>query len=178
MKKLAIVTLLMMLCGCFDSTVDLEQDLANIKANTTSSIDPMPAVAEFDHIDYSVKLMRSPFDKPRREAIQEKIQQIKGCLSPDPNRTKQPLEKFALSDLLMKGTLSERNMIWALIQASDSSLHRVATGQYLGLYNGRISDVNQHHINVIELIPDGAGCWLERETIVKIITANVAEKRK
>ena len=177
MKKLATVTLLMMLFGCFDSTVDLEQDLATIKANTTSSIDPMPEVSVFERIDYSVKSLRSPFDKPRPEAIQEKIQQIKGCLSPDPSRAKQPLEKFALSDLLMKGTLSERDMIWALIMASDSSLHRVSAGQYLGLYNGRISDVNEHQINIIELIPDGSGCSLERETIVKMVAVNVGEKR-
>ena len=106
----------------------------------------------------------------------EKVQQIKGCLSPDPMREKQPLEKFALSDLSMKGTLGEDEMIWALIKASDANLYRVATGQYMGLYNGRVRAVDEEQINVIELIPDGSGCWVERETIVTMFKANVGEK--
>lgn len=177
MKQLAVVTLLMMLSACFDSTTDLEQHIASVKANVSSSIEPMPEVAVFDHIDYSVGSLRSPFDKPKREAIQEKIQQIKGCLSPDPMRKKQPLERFALSDLSMKGTLGEGKMMWALIMASDATLYRVASGQYVGLYNGRVSAVNQQQINVIELIPDGSGCWVERETVVTMVKANVGEQR-
>ena len=171
MKPLAIIILLMILSGCFDSTVDLEQHIANVKANTSGSIEPIPKMAVFDHVDYSVKTLRSPFDKPERAIIEEKIQQVKGCLSPDPRRKKQPLEKFALSDLSMKGILGDGKLMWALIQASDATLHRVATGYYVGLYNGRISAVEPHQINVIELIPDGSGCWVERETIVTMTKA-------
>jgi type IV pilus assembly protein PilP len=92
-------------------------------------------------------------------------------------RKKQPLERFALSDLSMKGTLGEGKMMWALIMASDATLYRVASGHYVGLYNGRVSAVNQQQINVIELIPDGSGCWVERETVVTMVKANVGEQR-
>jgi type IV pilus assembly protein PilP len=129
-------------------------------------------------VDYSAQNLRSPFDVPRPEAIQEKIQQMSGCLSPDPRRRKQPLEKYSLSDLVMRGTLGELDITWALVEASDFTLHRVAVGGYLGLYNGRITEVNQNNIKVIELIPDGAGCWVERETVVAMVKSDAEGQRK
>jgi type IV pilus assembly protein PilP len=170
MKKLALVVLLTVsVSGCFDDTTDLRNHIATVQANTPNIIEPIPAISRFDHFDYSAQTLRSPFDKPKAEAIQQKIQQMSGCLSPDPRRRKQPLEKFSLSNLSMRGTLGEQGIIWALVEASDATLHRVAVGNYLGLNNGRITAVSQQNVKVIELIPDGAGCWVERETVVKMV---------
>ena len=60
------------------------------------------------------------------------MQQMSGCLSPDVSRRKQPLEKYALSDLTMRGTLGDEGALWALVEASDLTLHRVSIGNYLG----------------------------------------------
>lgn len=169
MKKILFLAIL--LSGCFDDTADLKAHIETVKANSSKSIEPMPAVPVFDHFDYSAQALRSPFDTPRPEAIQEKIQQKKGCLSPDPKRNKQTLEKFALSDLTMRGTLGKSNELWALIEASDHSLHRVGIGAYLGLFNGQITAIDYKHVTVVELIPDGAGCWVERETTVTMVVS-------
>lgn len=165
---LFIVITSLMISGCFDDPSNLKAHLAQVQANTSSKIDPMPTVPEFTHFDYSAQVRRSPFVAPKPEAIQEKLQQMSGCLSPDPRRRKQPLEKFSLSDLSMRGTLGELGITWALMQASDATLHRVAVGGYIGLYNGRITSVSQNNVKVLELIPDGAGCWVERETVVSM----------
>ncbi|WP_448567905.1 pilus assembly protein PilP [Thalassotalea ganghwensis] len=178
MKKLATAFILISLTGCFDDTSDLKAHIATVQANTTSQIAPMPEVPVFDHVDYSAQNLRSPFDVPRPEAIQEKIQQMSGCLSPDPRRRKQPLEKFALSDLTMRGTLGELDITWALVEASDQTLHRVAVGNYLGLYNGRVIEVNPNNVKVVELVPDGAGCWVERETVVGMVDSDAEGQRK
>lgn len=178
MKKLIVVSSLIMLSGCFDDTSDLKAHIAQVQANTTAQIEPMPEVPVFDHFEYSVASLRSPFDIPRPEAIQEKIQQMSGCLSPDPRRRKQPLEKFALSDLIMRGTLGELGINFALVEASDSTLHRVEVGNYVGLFNGRVSEVNANEVKVLELIPDGAGCWVERETVVTMVEADAEGQRK
>lgn len=173
MKKLVVMgAIVSLLSGCFNDTSDLNAYIENVKATTPNSIEPMPAVPVFNHIKYEASSLRSPFDAPKPEAIQEKIQQMSGCLSPDPRRRKQPLEKYALSDLTMRGTLGELGMIWALVEASDSTLHRVAEGNYVGLYNGRVAEVNENQVKVIELIPDGAGCWVERETTVTMVEAS------
>ncbi|REL28500.1 pilus assembly protein PilP [Thalassotalea euphylliae] len=168
MKRLALLSLLV-LTGCFDDTSDLKIHIAKVKANAKSYIEPMPEVPTFNHFKYAAVDLRSPFVAPRPEVIQEKLQQISGCLSPDPRRRKQPLEKFALGDLVMRGTLGEGGVTWALVEASDSTLHRVSIGNYVGLYNGRITQVDNESVKVIELTPDGAGCWVERETEIEMI---------
>jgi type IV pilus assembly protein PilP len=167
MKKLAFITLVL-LGGCYDDTSDLSAHLEQVRASTTSKIDPMPEVHPFNHFDYSAFDLRSPFSLPEPEVIQQKIQQISGCLSPDPRRRKQPLEKFALGDITMRGTLGDNGILWALVEASDLTLHRVAIGSYMGLFNGHITEVNDKSVKLIELAPDGAGCWVERETVIKI----------
>ncbi|MGB1262843.1 MAG: pilus assembly protein PilP [Cognaticolwellia sp.] len=177
MRKLILASAVL-LTGCFNDTADLKQHIAHVQSTASSTIAPMPEVMVFDHFDYSAQTLRSPFDAPKPEAIQEKIQQMSGCLSPDPRRRKQPLEKFSLSDLVMRGTLGELGVTWALVEASDRTLHRVAKGSYVGLYHGRITAVSDDKVNVLELIPDGAGCWVERETVVTMTETSAEGQRK
>lgn len=172
MRKLTVVASLLFFTGCFDDVSDINAHMAKVQANTPRTIEPMPEVPVFDHVEYDAQSLRSPFDIPRPEAIQEKVQQMTGCLSPDPRRRKQPLERFALSDLKMRGTLGKLGNNWALLEASDATVHRVAVGQYLGLYNGQITLIESSRIKVTELIPDGAGCWVERETVVAMVEPN------
>lgn len=167
MKKLALF-ILVLLSGCYDNTNELSVYIQQVKTTTTTQIDPMPEVHPFHHFDYSAFDLRSPFSLPKPEVIQQKIQQMSGCLSPDPRRRKQPLEKFALGDITMRGTMGDDGILWALVEASDFTLHRVAIGSYMGLFNGHIMEVNAKSIKLVELAPDGAGCWVERETVIKI----------
>jgi len=177
MKKLALL-LPLLLSGCFDDTSSIRAHIANVQANTTTRIEPMPEVPVFHHYEYEAQNLRSPFDLPQAEAIQEKLQQTSGCLSPDPRRRKQPLEKFAISDLIMRGTLGELGITWGLVEASDYTLHRVSVGGYVGLYNGKITAVSQKAVSVVELIPDGAGCWVERETVITMKESDSEEQGK
>jgi len=178
MKKLTLLLPVFMLTACFDNTSDLNEYVIKVQKNTTNYIEPMPEISKFTHFDYSASTLRSPFVAPKPEAIQEKMQQMSGCLSPDPRRRKQPLEKYSLGDLTMRGTLGELGIVWALVEASDATLHRVAVGNYLGLYNGRITEVDENHVKVLELIPDGAGCWVERETVIAMVESDAEGQRK
>jgi len=166
--RILVLFVLAFIGGCFDDTSDLSAHIEQVKAATTSQIAPMPEVHPFNHYDYSAKELRSPFVLPQPEVIQQKIQQMSGCLSPDPRRRKQPLEKFSLEKLIMRGTMGDDGVLWALVEASDLTLHRVSKGNYLGLFNGRILEVNAKSVKVMELTPDGAGCWVERETVMRI----------
>lgn len=164
MKKIICTLLCLFVVGCFSDTTDLKSHIEQVKANTTSTIEPMPTIPEFNHFDYSAYNLRSPFDAPTPEEITKIIQQTSDCLSPDPNRRKQPLEKYALESLSMRGTLAERGIMWALLEAGDASVHRVSVGSYLGLFHGRITTVTPEQVRIVELVPDGSGCWVERET--------------
>ncbi len=167
--KVCILTTSLQLAGCFDDTSDIRAYMEQVKSKTTRHIDPMPEVKPFHHIEYSASELRSPFILPKAAVIQQKMQQMSGCLSPDVSRRKQPLEKYALSDLTMRGTLGDDGALWALVEASDLTLHRVSKGNYLGLFNGRITEVDAKTVKIIELSPDGAGCWVEREAELRIV---------
>lgn len=171
--KVMVLTSSVLLSGCFDDTTDIKAHMTQVQATTTSYIEPMPEVKPFNHVAYSADDQRSPFVLPKAEVIQQKIQQMSGCLSPDANRRKQPLEKYALSDLVMRGTLGDNGSLWALLEASDLTLHRVSEGNYLGLYDGKITQVSAKNVKIIELTPDGAGCWVEREAELKIVKSEL-----
>ncbi|GAA6172602.1 pilus assembly protein PilP [Colwellia sp. KU-HH00111] len=173
--RILVLIAVTLVSGCFDDTSDLQAHMEQVKATTTSQIDPMPEVHEYNHFEYSAFELRSPFSLPEPEVIQQKIQQMSGCLSPDPRRRKQPLEAFAVGDLTMRGTLGDDGVLWALIEASDFTLHRVSIGSYLGLFNGRITEVSAKRVKLVELTPDGSGCWVERETVIRI-AQSVAEE--
>lgn len=174
MKKLAFI-FLFVLTGCFDDTSEIETYIADVKTNTTAFIAPMPEVPEFYHVEYSADMKRSPFVLPKPEAIQERMQQMAGCLSPDPRRRKQPLEKFALDSLTMRGTLGEAGVTWALVEAADATLYRVSEGSYLGMYHGKITAVEDNVIKLTELVPDGTGCWAERESSLLLNGSSAGE---
>ncbi|QBY04678.1 pilus assembly protein PilP [Thalassotalea sp. HSM 43] len=176
-KPLLGILPIFLLTACFDDKTDLHAHIEKVKASTPNRIEPMPAVTEFNHFDYSAFALRSPFVAPKPEAMTEKLQQMSDCLHPDPRRRKQPLEKFALESMSMRGTLGEEGIIWALIQAGDTTLHRVSIGSYMGLYNGRITSVGDEEIIIVELIPDGAGCWVERETTVAMVDSDLEGQR-
>ena len=108
MKRLTVVAMALLLSGCFDDLSDVQNHIAEVKANTRARVEPLPEVQEFAHIPYSSQDARSPFSVPRPEAIQDKFLQVQDCLHPDPRRRKEPLEKYALDNLKMRGTLGER----------------------------------------------------------------------
>jgi type IV pilus assembly protein PilP len=167
-KPLSAIALTLLLSGCFDDLSEVQQHIADVKANTKARVEPLPEVKEFVHIPYRSQELRSPFSAPRPEAIQDKFLQVQDCLHPDPRRRKEPLEKYALDNLKMRGTLGDTGNIWALIEASDNTLHRVTLDNHVGLFHGRVINVEPTHIELLELIPDGAGCWKERTTMLQM----------
>lgn len=51
--------------------------------------------------------------------------------------------------------------MFALVNGAGG-VHRVRVGDYLGRNNGRIIAINEGKIDVVEIVPDGEGGWLER----------------
>lgn len=50
----------------------------------------------------------------------------------------------------------------ALVMDPQRVVHRVRVGQYLGQSDGRIVAIREDGLELVELIPDGSGGWLER----------------
>ena len=157
----------LMLSACFDDVSDIQAYMAKVDRDTPRGIEPIPDVKEFAHIAYSGGENRSPFSQPKAEAIQDKLAQLQDCLQPNRKRSKEALEKYSLTNLKMKGTMGYADDSWALIESlSDNSLHRVSVGNFMGLFHGRITQVSDEKVHIIEMVPDGTGCYKERDTVI------------
>ena len=76
------------------------------------------------------------------------------------------MEQFPLDTLRMVGTMQLGETNFGLVQTSDGLIHRVVPGNYMGQNDGRIVAVNESDIELIEIISDGIGGYLEREAAV------------
>ncbi len=68
----------------------------------------------------------------------------------------------------MVGTLQRDSTQWAIINAPDKTIHRVTIGNYMGQNYGRIVDISEQSVEMIEIIPNGLGGWRERDTSVAL----------
>ncbi|EHR41651.1 pilus assembly protein PilP [Alishewanella jeotgali] len=171
---ITVVAATLFLTGCFDDLSDIQQHMENVKSNSRPRVEPLPQAKEFIHIPYTVAGTRSPFSEPTPEAIQDRFLQQQDCMHPDPNRRKEPLERFALDNLRMRGTLGDGTQLWALVESADKALHRITLNNYMGLFHGKVIKVEPTHIDLLEMIPDGSGCWVERTTRVQMFDAATA----
>ena len=89
-------------------------------------------------------------------------------MKPNPNRVKQYLEQFTIASLAMVGTLSQGPAMYALIQDSDGGVHRVQQGDYMGTDHGKIQSIDEAAIELVEIVPDGTGSWVERIRTVSL----------
>ena len=57
---------------------------------------------------------------------------------------------------------------FGLVQTSDGLIHRVIPGNYMGQNDGRITVVTESDIELVEIISDGIGGYLERQAAVAL----------
>ncbi|MCL7713117.1 pilus assembly protein PilP [Stenotrophomonas mori] len=135
---------------------NLRKWVADVRARPATPLDPLPVMQQFETFEYAVQGMRDPFSDAW-------INQEGGAgLRPDPDRRKEPLEAFPLDSLDMVGTIGTGAGMVALVMGPDKVTYRVRPGVYLGQSDGRITAVREDGVELIELVPDGAGGWLER----------------
>lgn len=150
------------LSGCFggDDFSDLQVYMDEVRARPQGAIEPLPKFQPYEAFTYSAAALRSPFQPPVKVDI---AQQQKGSkdVKPDETRVKQFLEGFNIETFEMVGTLARDGGAYGLVRGAGG-VHRVKVGDYLGRNHGRIVAVDETKIDVIEIVPDGEGGWLER----------------
>lgn len=161
-------------CGNPD-TSDLQDYVTQVKLRRPPPIAPLPEFTLAEGFQYDPGKRRDPFVMDRETAAIIPVPPDPSGIAPDPHRPKEALERFALDGLLMQGILEQDNQIWGLIRSrEDKSLHRVAVGNYLGQNHGRIIRISEQRIDLIEIIQDSTGRWLEREASLAL----AADERK
>ena len=160
-RWVATALLALGLSACGGGQGDLEKWVAEVKARPAPPLDPLPLMQQFESFEYAAQGMRDPFSEAFSGA---------GGSGPRPDaaRRKQTLEQFPLDSLDMVGTLGTSRNLIALVMAPDKVTYRVRPGAYMGQSDGRVTAVHEDRIELVELVPDGAGGWLERPAQVAL----------
>lgn len=163
MKKLLLLSVIF-LTACSDSNVaDLEEFIADTTAKPKGRIAPLPEFKPYSAFVYSASAMRSPFESP--VAFEELSRQVDDTVdAPDQGRPKQALERYNLSELSLVGTLSKDadGNLKALVKTMSGNVHVVELGQYMGKNHGRIINIEDSKLELIEVVPNGSGGWISR----------------
>ena len=162
-KNLTCLSLIALfgLVGCGGNEfADLQTFMDEARSRPAGKIEPLPRFEPYEAFTYSSASLRSPFQPPIRIDLTQR-QRGSQDIKPDEDRVKQFLEGFNIESFEMVGTLSNNNGMQALIKGAGS-VHRVKVGDYLGRNYGRITGIQDNRVDVVEIVPDGEGGWLER----------------
>ena len=164
LRSTGLVLLLLALVGCGRGTADLETSVAEVKSRPGPPLDPLPVMQQFETFEYAAQGLRDPFSL----ADDERTSGSGSGPRPDPDRRKEALEAFPLDSLDMVGTLGAPGALTGLIMDPDRVIHRVQLGNYLGQNDGRIMAIHEDRIELVELVSDGSGGWIERDATVAL----------
>lgn len=173
MKKPVIIKLrytlscliLLNISACSQDNTDLQTFIDQTKSAHVGSVKPIPQFKPYESFTYSAADLRDPF--VATVDIEEKDTKS-SLLNPDTTRPKQPLENFPLDTLSMVGILEQNEQQWGLIKDPQNTVHRVQIGNYMGKSEGRIIEINESAVFLVEIIPDGIGGYIERDASIAI----------
>lgn len=162
---LLIASAAMLMSGCSQNYDDLYNYIDEAKATYVGSVTPIPQFKPYESFAYSAAELRDPF--VANVEVDQEAGEGEG-LTPDSERPRQPLEAFSLDTLRMVGILEQEDNLWGLIKDSQNIVHRVQVGNYMGQNEGRITEITESGIKLVEIIPDGIGGYIEREASIAI----------
>jgi type IV pilus assembly protein PilP len=165
MKKIILLLSFSLLtaCGVPSGTADLKHFVDDVMSQPRGVIEPLPVFEPYEAFSYSATGLRSPFDLPVNLDEVAKMVAPSSDIKPDLNRSKEQLEQYSFGLLSMVGSIKhESNHLWALISVPSSGIHKVKEGYYIGQNHGRVVRISQQRIDIIEIVPNGVGGWIER----------------
>jgi type IV pilus assembly protein PilP len=153
-------------CGGSDDFSDLDAYMNEVRLKPAGKIEPTPTFRSYPTFTYSAANLRSPFSRQVRVDLAGQKHGSRN-VKPDPNRVKQYLEGFNIEQFEMVGTISNVSGSFALLRGAGG-VHRLKVGDYLGRNDGRIVAISATQVDVVEIVPDGQGAWLERPRTIPL----------
>lgn len=164
---LGVSALTLSACGGRDFS-DLDAFMAEKRARPGGIIAPIPTFKAYEAFAYSATQLRSPFDRPIEVREITQLQAI-SAIKPDDDRAKEFLEQFTFDSLAMVGTLERGGTEWSLIRDPEGGIHRVMLGNYLGRNHGKIVEMTDNYVAVVEIVSDGTEAgWVERPRTIEL----------
>ena len=163
LKRLLIVISTLFVAACGGSDVsDLERFVTEKTERPGGLIEPIPTFTAYEAFAYSAQGMRSPFDRPI-EVVQLAALRLRATVAPDRSRAREFLEEFPVDSLTLVAKLQRQGVEWALLRDPNGGIHRVREGNYVGPDHGKVVDVGDDYVAIMEIVTDGtANGWVER----------------
>lgn len=149
------------LAGCSGGHMqNLRQFVASADAGFRPPVKPVPNIAAPRIVAFNMHHFIDPFEPfamrlPRR--------------GPNPYRNvpRGPLQRYALSELKMVGTLRAGPRLWAIVVTPTGSTHRVAVGMYMGKHYGKVVGITASKIHLVETVAGPTG-WVKEPVTLGI----------
>jgi type IV pilus assembly protein PilP len=145
---LVLVAAILSVAACGADQDDLDQYINEVKARPGGRIEPLPEITPYEVFTYvaDAEGVRSPFvpDTPQATTTG-----AGGGIRPDSDRSREFLEGFPLDTLRMVGTLNMSDTMY-------------------GLDDGRINTIDESEIELVEIISDGIGGYIERDAAISL----------
>lgn len=166
LKRTCLYFGLVTISACSQDVSDLQSFIAQTKSAHVGSVAPIPQFKPYESFSYSAAELRDPF--VATIDVNEDENTKTSLLNPDSTRPKQPLEDFPLDTLRMVGTLEQDAQTWGLIKDPQNIVHRVQEGNYMGQSEGRVVEITESSISLVEIVSDGVGSYVERDVSIVI----------
>lgn len=142
--------------ACSSRDSELEEFIAATMKEPGGRVEPLPEVKPYESFTYTAQTLRSPF-MPGGSGSSSA-----SSVRPDIKRNREFLEQFSLDTMRMVGTLKLGGRTYGLVQTKDGIVHRVLPGNYMGQAEGKVTDIAASKIDLVEIVPDGLGGYMER----------------
>ena len=179
--RLTIVLLAILgVAGCVSGDMsDLEKQVSKIMSKPGGRLEPLPEIKPYEAYVYesgklgahnpfkrfyvveqslAIEKSEGPVDDGLTEEMRNEIQ----------NRNREELERFELDSIKMVGTLQNEDNHWGILLDPGGIVHRVKTGNYIGLNIGKITSIEEEQIEVREIIKDNSGRYGERKALLPL----------
>ena len=175
LKGTCLLSVGFFMSGCVSYDMpDLKKQVSTIMSKPGTGIEPLPEIKPYEAYVYESSKLESK-DPFKRFYIQERSIAIENSdtgpvddgLTEEmrneiQNRNREELERFELDSLKMVGTLTDEENNWGILLDPGGIVHRVKTGNYVGLNIGKITSIQEEQIEVREIIRDSSGRYEER----------------
>lgn len=160
-----------LLAGCDSHEQEVQQWMAQRRAETKPKVEPIPEPKKFTPQAYSEMAAVDPFSNQKlAQALRRAAGQSaasSALVAPELARRKEPLESFPLDAMTMVGSMIRQGRPVALIRV-DNLLYQVRPGNYLGQNYGKITKVTETEVVLREIAQDAAGEWIERPATLQL----------
>jgi type IV pilus assembly protein PilP len=162
----------LVLAACSSSGQDeLQQWMAQQRAQTKPKITPIPEPKKFTPQAYTQEAATDPFSNLKlTQALKRESAQTTSnaaLVAPELARRKEPLESYPLDAMKMVGSLMKQGQPVALVRV-DNLLYQVKPGNYLGQNYGKIVKVDETEVVLREIVQDATGEWIERPATLQL----------